>query len=504
MWRHVACLALFAAAVTGSPAFAQMGLGGAASVWEPGTGLSVARQTPGVPPPAAAQPVSNQAAAPAGWPSWYQQPVGTPVAGGTLVTGITLGTFYDDNIFATNTNRLSDWAFFERPEFLWIKQGSNYAISTDGFIEGRQYARFSSEDQINGTLGGNFTVMPDNNTQVVGGARYIHGHLDRGASETVITTPAGTQLLSTLFAHPVAYDEGLESITLNKRYGSWWTSVGAAGLEIQYQNPTIGSIFGVNPFTGTIVNLNYADGGIGTAYARLGQVVMPLTSVFVEAAGNTRDWQVSYFNSNGFRVDAGMLFEQGAGARLKGEFWIGAMTQNYSGATMSNITSWTYGVNLAAIVADNLTAVVQGSREAKEAALGLALLPSGQLGASAPSCTSDGTAAGILSAVCVSVIESTIGARLDYQILRNVVIGAGATYLQDQYQGVVAFGRVDNTFSPLASIKYLVSPNVTLGFDYRFVEFSPQGGLSPTTAFNSVNALSYTANIYMLSMNARW
>ena len=121
-----------------------------------------------------------------GTPSWYPQPPGIPLNGGTLFTALTLGTYFDDNVFATNSNRLSDWAIFERPEFTWLKQGPGYTVRTDGFIEGREYDRFTSEDQLNGSLGANFTVMPDSDTQVVGGARYIHSHLDRGASETVV------------------------------------------------------------------------------------------------------------------------------------------------------------------------------------------------------------------------------------------------------------------------------------------------------------------------------
>ena len=486
-----------------TPAMAQVGMNNLPSnIWQTGTepvpGFSVARQTPSVQPNAPAGPVSNQA--PTGWPSWYQQPVGTPVAGGTLVTGITVGTIYNDNVFATNSGRQGDWTFFERPEFTWAKQGQNYTVATDGFIEGQEYARFSSEDQINGSLGANFTVMPDNDTQVVGGVRYIHEHLVRGASETVIPTTTGTQLLSTLFTHPVAYDEGLESLALNKRNGNWWSSIGAAGLEIEYQNPTIGAINGANAFTGTPVDLSYADGDIGTVHGRLGYVVKPLTSVFVEAAGNTRDWRVGYFDSDGYRVDAGMLFEQGRGARLKGEFWGGYMGQQYNGATMASISSFTYGIDLAAIVADNVTAVVQGSREAKEAALGLAYISGvtgvGPLGASAATCTTD-------AAVCVSAIESTIGGRLDFHVAPQWVLGGGATYLQDEYQGALAFGRIDDTFSPLASVKYFWSQNVTLGLDYRYVDFTSHGGAAPA-AFTSVNALPYHQNIVMLSLNARW
>jgi hypothetical protein len=106
--------------------------------------------------------------------------------------------------------------------------------------------------------------------------------------------------------------------------------------------------------------------------------------------------------------------------------------------------------------------------------------------------------------VCVSNIETSIGGRLDYRILPKVVIGAGVTYLEDDYQGVVAFGRVDRTLSPLASAKYFATPNLTFAFDFRNVAFSSSGGTATPPFATSVNALSYYKDIYMLSMNARF
>jgi hypothetical protein len=502
---EIALLYLFVAAGVAavSPAFAQVSPGSAAgydnnNVWQTGAapvpGLTSARQTPNIAPSAPSQPAGSQAAQ-STWPSSTPQAPGTPWGGGTLFTGITAGTFFDDNVFATNSNRQSDWAFFARPEAQWVTQGQNYSFAADGWLEGRDYARFSSEDQINGGAGANFTTMPDNDTQIVGGARYIHEHLDRGSSETVVTIPGiGSELLSTQFAHPVAYDEGLESIALNKRNGNWWASIGGAGLEIQYQNPVIGSAstFGA----GTPVNLGYADGGIGIVNGRLGYVVAPRTSVFVEAAGNTRDWDVSYFDSAGYRVVAGLLFEQGPGTRLKGEIWGGYMSQDYNGTTMATVSSWTYGLGLTALLSDNVTAVVEGRREAKEAALGLATLADGSLGADAPTCTAD-------AAVCVSDIESEIGGRIDFHVAPKVVIGGGATYLEDDYQGQLAFGRIDRSFGPLASIKYFASRNVTLGFDYRNLQFSSSGGAAPA-GFTAVAALPYFKNVYLLSLTAKW
>jgi len=90
----------------------------------------------------------------------------------------------------------------------------------------------------------------------------------------------------------------------------------------------------------------------------------------------------------------------------------------------------------------------------------------------------------------VSVIESTAGARMDYQLLPNLVVGAGVSYLADQY---LSAGRTDSSWSPLASIKYFVSPNVTLGFDYRNLMFDSTGP----------GVLTYYRNLYLLSLTAR-
>ena len=487
--------------VAASPALAQVTTNGVASsdntIWQAGSqpvpALNSARQLPNLQPTASGQPVSEKTSQ-TRWPSWSPQGPGTAVNGGTLYSGVTVGSFYDDNVFATHTNRLHDWAFFARPEAQWVKQGQNYVFTADGYIEGRDYARFTSENQINGGAGAGFTETPDNNTQIVGNVRYIHAHIDRGSSETVVATPTGSQLLSTLFAHPVAYDEELQSIALNKRYGNWWSSVGAAGLEIQYQNATIGT--GSAAGAGTVVDFGFADGGIGAANARLGYVVAPLTSVFVEAAANLRNWNVGYFDSTGYRVVGGMLFEQGQGARLKGEVWAGYMSQAYSGITMQNVSTWTYGLGLAAVIIDNVTAVFEGRREAKESALGLAALPSGALGASTATCSAD-------IAVCVSDIESEIGGRIDYLIMPKVVVGGGVTYLEDDYQGPLAFGRVDRSVGPLASVKYFATQNVTLAFDYRNLQFRSNGGMAPV-GFTPVSAFPYNRNVYLVSLNARW
>jgi hypothetical protein len=481
-------------------AWAQASIGSAptnANVWQDGTtgvpGVNSSRQLPDNQPSTRAQPAGAQ---PVAVPTWYQQVTGIPLAGGRFYADATFGSFYDDNIFATKSDRQHDYAIFERPALAWVTQGQNYTVSVDGYAEGREYVRFRSEDQVNGGTGTNFTYMPDNDTQIIGGLRYLHQHLDRGSSQTVVTVPGfPSLLLSTLFSNPVAYDEGIQSIALNKRYGKLWSSVGASALEVQYQNATIGSFgpLGFSPFAGEVVNFNYADGVIAAVNGRLGYVVLPQTSMFVEVAGNTRDWGVNYFNSNGFRAVGGFLFEL---ARLRGEIWGGYMNQQYIGSSMKSVSSWTYGVGLVSPITDTLSAVVEGRREAKESALGLAQLSPSELGVTSTTCTLD-------IAVCVSDIESQIGGRLDYRILPKVVVGVGVTYLEDDYQGAFALGRIDRTVGPIAALKYFATPNITMGFDYRNVTFSSSAGTGAAPVTTSVAALPYFRDIYMLWLNAK-
>jgi hypothetical protein len=481
MMLRVSLLTLISA-LSAAPAFAQSpydssGAPGLRSGDLAATGSG--RQQPNMQPSAGSGPINSQAAST--WPNAAPPFNGYDFAGGTLQVGVTTATVHDDNVFAARTNRLSDTFFVARPEFSWINQGEGYGVGVDGYVEARRYVQFESENQVNGSIGGNFTLMPDADTQVVGSARYIHAHLERGTSETI--GPGGL-LLSTVFNRPIAYDQGIGAVALNKRYDRWWTSLGVAGVAIKYQDPSM---------AGIAVDLSYANGGIGVANGRLGYVIAPQTSVFVEAAGNTRDWQVNVFDSTGYRTVAGVLFEPGRNARLKGEVWAGYMNQTYSGASFQNISNWTYGASMAFRLTDQLTGTIEGKREAKEAALSLAFIAPNVLGANATVCSITP------GAVCVSAIESSVSGRLDYRILPNVVVGGGASFVVDDYLGAVSANRKDRTLSPLASIKYIPNDRLTFGFDYRRINFDPSGGQG-----NGVNAISYYRDVYLLSANGKF
>jgi len=381
------------------------------------------------------------------------QPLGFPTERVIWYPSVTGATFFDDNVFARHNNRQGDWAGVVRPELAWRSTNlPNVEVVGSSFIEQRWYNRFTSEDQLNGGAAMGTTVRAGENTQLITRMSYLHGHEDRGTSDSI----------NTAFLRPLAYDQADVAGAINQRYGRFWTSVGAAGAFIHFGNGTL---------AGVQIPQTYRDGTIAYVPFRLGYVVAPLTSVFVEASFNRRDFHVDPFDSRGYRVVGGALFEPGPGSRIKGEIFGGYMNQNYTGFGFQTVSTFTYGSSLAFLLRPDLTAVLEGRRDAREASLSGGVFV-GALG--------DG----------VSVIESVVAGRMDWAVQPNLVLGAGVAYIEDQYLGA---GRTDRAVSPLASVKYFANRYLTLGFDYRYLNFDSSG----------LGVLGYYRNVYLFSAHVR-
>ena len=233
-------------------------------------------------PTVAEQPASQPAAVPVpGQSGGPYQPLGFPTERVTWYPSVTGATFYDDNVFARHTNRQGDWAGVVRPELAWRSTNlPNVEVAGSSFIEQRWYNRFTSEDQLNAGATMGTTVRAGENTQFITRMSYLHGHEDRGTSDSI----------NTAFLRPLAYDQADVAGAINQRYGRFWTSVGAAAAFVHFGN---GNLAGVQ------IPQTYRDGTIASVPVRLGYVVAPLTSVFVEVSGNHRDFRVDAFDSHG-------------------------------------------------------------------------------------------------------------------------------------------------------------------------------------------------------------
>jgi hypothetical protein len=361
----------------------------------------------------------------------------------TLHRALTAGAYFDDNVYASNGNRQSDWAYFLRPELGFTARGEQHALEGKAQVDVRRYHRFEDENQITGDVGLRGLYQPDRDTRIQGRVRYARGQESRGAGESLLTR----------FDKPVTYDQYEAAASLDRRFGRQWIALGAGASWVKYSTPTI---------AGTPVDQSYRDGTVTVISARAGYVVAPSTSVFLEWSGNRRDFEVDAFDSRGYRVTGGVLLEPGRDARLRGEAYFGYLNQNYVGETFETISTWTYGGSLTFQMLPKLTSTVLGSRDAKESAL---------------------NGGG-------SLLESVAGIRFDYQINPQLSVGAGTIFSVQEFIGA---NRADRTWSPLASAKYVLTPNLTLAFDYRYLAFDSTG----------FGTLGYVRNVFLVALNGR-
>jgi hypothetical protein len=56
----------------------------------------------------------------------------------TILPSVTAGAFYDDNVFASPSNRQGSWGGLVRPELGLRTAGTNYAVEARGYVERRR------------------------------------------------------------------------------------------------------------------------------------------------------------------------------------------------------------------------------------------------------------------------------------------------------------------------------------------------------------------------------
>ena len=313
--RSVAGLVCLALAFVSSTAFAQTGTAPSAGAKPGQPGIDVySTMYPRPPSPDIVQSTANLPVQPTD-PTTPYPPVG--IASDNLIwyPAVTGGAFFDDNVFASNSNRQSDWAGFVRPELGWrTNNWANMEAAGAAFVEQRWYDKFTSENQFNAGAAVGGTLRPGENTQVVTRLQYLHAHEARGTSESVNAT----------FARPLRYDQIEAAGAINRRFNRFWTSLGAAGrldsLRLRRQPRVSRS---VRRFA-TAISSAFRRGWVTWSPRR------PACSS--RCRRHWRNFEVEQmFDLRGYRVVGGMLFEPGPGSRVKGEFFAGYMNQDYSG-----------------------------------------------------------------------------------------------------------------------------------------------------------------------------
>lgn len=375
-------------------------------------------------------------------------PVPVQLGGFTALPQLDAGLEYNDNIYAVNSGKKSDTIWTINPQLGLQSNWSRNALQAFVRSGTRAYSKYSSETTTDYQVGGAGRLDAGDAKFSVGG--------DTGELTEPRTSPSSTSGAT----HPVRYQQSnaffqavqeLNRVRLTGR-------VDLANLD--YHN-------GVDPARRPVLQddrdrTNYAYGG------RVEYALSPDSAVYVNATYNDHQYRLKpptvplNRNSHGEQVNVGANFD--LTNELRGDIQVGWMQQQFAASGFKSYSGFSALASLEWFPTQLTTLTLTGSRQIQDsAALGSAIYVAGG-----------------------------VGAQIDHELLRNVVLTGRVGYEDDDYQGVA---RDDQSTNAYVGARYLMNRlvGVTVGYTYQNNRSS-----------GAAKGPTYTVNRIMASVNLRF
>jgi hypothetical protein len=336
-------------------------------------------------------------------------PLGIRAGGFLIYPSLSVGSSYDDNVFATKDDTKDDFIFNFLPGILVRSNFPRHAITWTTQADIARYVTETSEDyeDFGTALDGRLDITRNN--RLTAGAEFVRGHDSRDDPE----------------------DQGVDVSDEPSKYYDYG---GDLGFQQEFNRVNFGLL-------GTVDRRDYTDGDEGDrdrnlfgGRLRAGYFVSPRINTFLQGGfrrevrdqDSGRDNNV-YSASVGTEIDfTGLLF---------GEVNAGWSLQEFDESDVDSENGFTYGANLT-------------------------WNPTGLT-----SVRLDGEGGFQPTDVGSSRLESEIGLRIDHELLRNLLIGGEVRYSRDDFQDA---NRVDNRIDVGPDITYFINRNFSVGADYVF------------------------------------
>jgi hypothetical protein len=368
---------------------------------------------------------------------------------------IELDEVYNDNIFATKSNRKNDFITVVSPTLdLRSRVPDVYDVDVTAGANVGTHARFSNEDYGDYFAGADGTYNIERNLLLLGGLRFEHLHEERDSPDQVGTTTNPAEFNATTATAGIA-SRGL-------RIG-WQFDVGYQRQDWDNE-PAIG---------GGVVQESQRNLNIYTANATGTYEIAPRYQAFTRFGYNVRDYDNSGAinrNSNGWRFDVGGRVDI-TGVTFA-ELRLGYLAQDYSSAQLKTID----GVDAGAKVVwspTQLTSLTFNADRSVQDSNTFALAAAGS------TTTSPG------------YLRSNIGVGIDHELLRNVLLNGFANYQIDDYAGI---DRTDNRVDIGAGVRYMFTRNLYLGGSYTFSHRDSNG---------TASGVDFERNLFLIRLGAQ-
>ncbi len=329
--------------------------------------------------------------------------------------------FYDDNIFATQTNKKSAFVTVVAPHVFVKSLWSRNKVTAEAHADVTEYARYTDQSTVDYRVSTEDRYdFKDNRTHLFGGLFGMRKHED-------VDSPDATGALE-----PTIYYEARGYAGLSHKFSNIVTKVGATLAHLVFDNTETAG--------GTVDNgdrnRNHMTYGISAAYDTGGAF-----TPYVQLTGDSRLY-VNPIDNNGYRrsshggdVMIGSDFAL-LKKKLTGGLGIGYMAQSYQDTRFSTTQALALKGNLLWRPVTETRLSLYTERSIDETTL---------LGSS-------------------GVLYTTAGGFVEHKLTRSLSFILRGVYSHSDFRGI---SRVDDDYEESVGLSYALSPRTSIATDYR-------------------------------------
>lgn len=372
-------------------------------------------------------------------------PLGMHAGSFLLLPSLDLTEKYNDNIYATDTGTKDDFITSIKPGIEANSDWNSHSLRLHANGTINRYASHDAEDNKEYDVGadGRFDVRRD--TNIYGGGRFQQLYEDRGSPDAA----NGSE--------PTKYQLG----TVSAGFYNKWNRV-SVDASTRYRNY---NYYNVPTSSGTTINNNDRDRNEYRVSLRGSYEIQPQYKAFTEVILTSVDYN-SKVDDNGLNRD-NSGYEVRAGARIDltglvfGDVFLGYLSRDYKDAALTTVDGLSAGTNITWNVTPLTTVIGTVSRTISETTLNAA---SGDL-------------------------SSTAQARVDHELLRNLILSGRLGFTQDKFEGT---SRKDDYLKGMFQAKYMMNRNFYLTLLYEHTDRN-----------SSTSGADYKQNIVFLRLKAQ-
>lgn len=340
-----------------------------------------------------------------------------------------LGIEHNDNIFATATAEQSDTIFVINPSVSVDTTWSTHAFNAFANVNHREYSDFSNESTTDYSFGTSGRIDIVRGSSISASASH-----SRGTEPRTSAGAAGTA------AEPIRFDTTNFAIGGDHVFNRLRVRGGYDFSKLDYDDARL--------IGGGVASQAFRDRTLHRWTARADYAVSPDTAVFARYRHNERDYRVSppgvanARDSKGHVFDVGFEFDLGGLAR--GEIGLGYMKQRYDNPGFADVDGFSIDGLIEWFPTQLTTVTFTAQRGIEDSGI----------------------------AASAGYIGTAFSARVDHELMRNVILTGQLDYANDEYQGI---DREDRRWGATVGATYLLNRNVGIRAGYNYVDQSSSG-----------------------------